>query len=110
MSVAYAIVKGKCPRCGQGTIFQRFFVMHPQCPVCGLKFQREPGYFLGAMYISYFLSLVCLLAFFLPLHHFVHQPLSTVLGVSVLLYLPLAPFVFRYSRIVWIYIDRSIDP
>jgi hypothetical protein len=84
--------------------------MYPECPVCGLKFQREPGYFLGAMYISYFLSVICLLAIFLPLHHVLRQSLGYVLGVSVLVYLPITPLVFRYSRIVWIYLDRTVDP
>ncbi len=32
--------------------------MSPRCSVCGLKFQREEGYFLGAMYISFGLALV----------------------------------------------------
>ena len=32
--------------------------MHDRCPACGLKFEREPGYYLGAMYVSYGLALV----------------------------------------------------
>ena len=36
--------------------------MHEYCPVCGLKFEREEGYFLGAMYISYGLALFVILA------------------------------------------------
>ena len=32
--------------------------MHERCPVCDLKFEREAGYFLGAMYVSYGLALV----------------------------------------------------
>ena len=39
--------------------------MHPQCPVCGLRYHREPGYFLGAMYISYGLAVPLMVAFFL---------------------------------------------
>ena len=27
--------------------------MHERCRACGLKFEREDGYFLGAMYIGY---------------------------------------------------------
>jgi hypothetical protein len=32
--------------------------MHEQCPVCGLRFEREPGYFTGAMYLSYGVAIV----------------------------------------------------
>ncbi len=34
--------------------------MHDECPSCGLRFNREPGYFLGAMYVSYGLALVAI--------------------------------------------------
>src|SRR5260370_5966304 len=40
------------------SIFRGFPKMHERCPVCDLKFDREPGYFLGAMYISYGLGIV----------------------------------------------------
>jgi hypothetical protein len=36
--------------------------MHACCPVCGLHFEREEGYFLGAMYISYGMSATILIA------------------------------------------------
>jgi uncharacterized protein (DUF983 family) len=48
-----AIVKQRCPRCLQGQVFATLFRMHAQCPLCGLVFEREPGYFTGAMYLSY---------------------------------------------------------
>jgi hypothetical protein len=48
-----AIVKQLCPRCLQGQVFATLFRMHEQCPVCGLRFEREPGYFTGAMYLRY---------------------------------------------------------
>jgi uncharacterized protein (DUF983 family) len=43
-----AIVQLRCPRCLQGQVFATLFRMHEQCPVCGLRFEREPGYFTGA--------------------------------------------------------------
>ena len=41
----------RCPRCGARTLFRTWFAMHERCAVCGLRFEREQGYFLGAMYI-----------------------------------------------------------
>ena len=43
----------KCPRCGVGPLFLKPFRMYEECPNCALKFEREQGYFIGAMYINY---------------------------------------------------------
>jgi uncharacterized protein (DUF983 family) len=110
MGLLNNIFRGVCPRCQQGTIFQGFFKMYPECPVCHLKLEREPGYFLGAMYISYFLSIVCMGIIFLLVHTFSRQRFIVALSETALFYLPLVPFVFRFSRILWIYLDRTIDP
>src|SRR2546423_14277068 len=62
-STISAILHQKCPRCHSGAIFRSsifrgFVKMNERCPVCDLKFEREEGYFLGAMYISYGLALI----------------------------------------------------
>src|SRR5262245_56913727 len=51
-----AILAQRCPRCCEGRLFRGLFAMHRCCPVCGLRFEREQGYFVGAMYVSYPLS------------------------------------------------------
>ena len=43
----------RCPQCGQGRLFSGWFRMPRQCESCGLKFEREPGYFLGSIYFNY---------------------------------------------------------
>ena len=43
----------RCPSCGEGRLFIRFFSMAPSCPGCGLDFRREQGYYVGAMYLNY---------------------------------------------------------
>jgi hypothetical protein len=62
------ILYQRCPRCRSGSIFRAsifrgFPRMNERCPVCNLKFEREQGYFLGAMYISYGLALVMITLF-----------------------------------------------
>ena len=68
LSTVGDILRQRCPRCRMGSIFRYsifrgFPKMHERCPVCDLKFDREPGYFLGAMYISYALGLVIVALF-----------------------------------------------
>src|SRR5437870_2032094 len=63
VSTTWAILHQMCPRCRSArifpsSIFTGFPRMRERCPVCSLKFEREEGYFLGAMYISYSLALL----------------------------------------------------
>src|SRR5436305_1622169 len=41
------------PRSGTQTVFRGAFAMHDACAACHLRFEREPGYFIGAIYINY---------------------------------------------------------
>jgi uncharacterized protein (DUF983 family) len=105
------ILRERCPRCRQGRMFRGRFDMNDPCPVCGLIFQREEGYFLGAMYVSYLLSSFFLISFYF-LGRWLLPDWNTFLVtfLALLLYLPLVPAMFRYSRIVWIYFERAGCP
>jgi uncharacterized protein (DUF983 family) len=106
-----AILRQRCPRCLEGRIFRGRFAMNDPCPCCNLIFQREEGYFLGALYISYPLSLMILVPLFFAANALLPNWNSfLVVLVTVLPYLPLMPAVFRYSRVLWIHFDRWGDP
>src|SRR5438046_2737182 len=55
-------VTRRCPRCGAGHLFSRWFRMADRCPRCGHRFQREEGFQLGAYVINFGVTegLVCL--------------------------------------------------
>ncbi len=61
MSRLKKIIREKCPNCevgdifiSKGNLFQlKMPKMHHTCPHCQHKFEKEPGYFFGAMYVSY---------------------------------------------------------
>jgi hypothetical protein len=84
--------------------------MYATCPVCDLKFAREQGYFLGAMYVSYGLSIPPVLALVFTLWFGARWTFGSAVFGAFVAYLPLVPFVVRISRVIWIYIDRSVDP
>jgi len=48
----------RCPRCGTGRLFRGWFRMHDGCTSCGLSFEREPGFYLGSIYINYGVTVV----------------------------------------------------
>ncbi len=115
VSAARGIFGQLCPRCRTGrifrsSIFRGFPKMHECCPVCGLKFEREEGYFLGAMYISYGLALIAITVAAVLLWVFTKWSIEKTVVRSVLLFVPLAPTLTLFSRVLWIYLDRSIDP
>src|SRR5262245_40936912 len=107
----WALVQQRCPRCCRGPIYQRGMRMHERCPVCDLRFEREPGYFLGALYISYGISSI-LLMLGLLLGHLLAPDFDLGWMVLILggLYLPLVPLVTRYARVLWIWFDRWVWP
>src|SRR4051794_36123645 len=89
--------RGLCPRCRQTRIFSRLLQMNPRCSACGLVFDREPGYFLGAMIVSYIVSVLFYWGVYQILKHALGHGFHRLLAETTLLYLPFIPFVFRYS-------------
>ena len=84
--------------------------MNRRCPECDLRFDREPGYFIGAMYISYAISLPVGGATLFLIWYFTRWEIWKALLLMILVYLPNVPFLVRYSRVLWLHWDRMIDP
>jgi uncharacterized protein (DUF983 family) len=110
VSALQGILKHVCPRCRQGRIFRGWLSMNEICPVCNLKFNREPGYFIGAMYVSYGLSIPPVLTIVMLLWRLAHWSFGAAVIGAFVAYLPFVPLVVRLSRVMWIYIDRAVDP
>jgi uncharacterized protein (DUF983 family) len=109
------IFKQRCPRCRVGSIFpysifRGFPGMHERCPVCDLRFEREPGYFLGAMYVSYALGLVIIALIAALLWAATGWWITKDTIWAVVFFLPLAPTTTLFARVLWIYLDQTIDP
>lgn len=104
-----ALLAQRCPRCRKGRIFQSLTVGYERCPACGLVFEREPGYFMGALYISYALGIIILVPFYFIFRWLLPDWSNiAVASISLAPYLPLTLLVYRYSRVIWIYFDRSM--
>ena len=77
-------------------------VMHEDCPHCSYHFEKEPGFFVGAMYVSYALALAESVAVYLPIQYFTTDP-ALLVFIIVAVVGPLTLINFRYSRILWMY-------
>ena len=100
----------RCPRCRRGKLFSGLIDMPERCPECGMIYEREHGYFVGAMAISYGLAVGLVGILFFALLAITRWPLEWVLLVASVAFLPLAPLCLRYARALWIYADRRMDP
>lgn len=100
----------RCPRCGSGHLFRRYFTIVPDCPRCGLHFEREPGYWSGALAINTvlvggFFAVVFVAALALTIPKVPVVPLL-VLFVPIVV---LGPIVYYpFSKTVWMAVDRAI--
>ena len=100
----------RCPRCGAGKLYLRPFKMNQRCAHCALRFEREQGYFVGAIYINYAATIaVAVPGFFL---------LDALTGISIdqqlMLWVPFAvlfPLIFfHHSRSLWLVLDHYFNP
>ena len=110
-----ALVMGRCPRCRQGRIFPPFWSarllkMNDSCDVCGLRFEREPGYFLGAMYVSYGMGVFTILPVSMLLILVAGWSLAPVMAVLFVQTIVSMPLFYRYSRIIWSHVDQAFIP
>jgi hypothetical protein len=84
--------------------------MNDRCPVCGLNFNREPGYFLGAMYLSYGLALALIFVFSVVFWLLTRWRLDKVANWATVCLLPFTPMLSFLYRVLWIYLDQTLDP
>ena len=107
----------KCPRCQEGD----FFISHPydlrkagntheKCSNCDLKYSKEPGFYYGAMYVSYGLTVALFVAMWVSFNLFfenisVGLQIFLIISTTVLL----TPYIYALSKIIWINIFIKYD-
>jgi uncharacterized protein (DUF983 family) len=110
-SKLYSIFRFKCPRCHEGDFFTHPSVYRwknsnellPECPKCGLNYQPETGFYFGASYVSYAITVALAVAVTVMLLPFVSWRneviyISAIAG-TIFITLPLS---IRLSRIIWL--------
>ena len=110
-----AILESKCPKCRNGNMFtypigkiSKFTQMNEHCNSCGLRFEVEPGFFIGAMYISYAINVALLIITGIFLWYFNWNNLLIFIAAEVGIILILLPFIFRYSRVLFLHLFGGI--
>ena len=104
----------RCPRCGKGKLFKGVFAMNKRCPVCNYKFEREEGYYTGAMAINLVISELLVAAYILPISVWAgldpKVPFIPILLLSSPLPVLLPLLFFRPTRGLWVNLNYLFDP
>lgn len=109
-SKLYSIFRFKCPHCHEG----EFFVdgnpynllkagdIHERCSVCHRKYQPEPGFYYGAMYVAYALAVAVLVAAYVATM-VLYPSASTGASVTIVLVVLvlLTPLIYALSKTIY---------
>ena len=115
-----AMLHARCPSCREGHIFSSkkayqwkgITNMPDACPVCGEDFLREPGFYFGAAYVSYALTIALWVAVLVALMCFdwwglikfsFFEDVTLFLTTGIALLLVLLPLIARLSRSIWLH-------
>jgi uncharacterized protein (DUF983 family) len=109
-SIIYSVTKNKCPRCQEGDFFKNsnsyklgtFTEMNVNCSSCGLKYEIEPGFFYGSMYVSYALNVAWFVTLWVATSVLAPDmaKMTQFLIIAVTL-LAMYPIMYRYARLLY---------
>jgi uncharacterized protein (DUF983 family) len=113
-----SILTGSCPKCQKESMYldknplhlTKVLKMNDHCSHCGLKYQIEPSFFYGAMYVSYGLNVAVGIAAFIVSFVFFGVTIEQSFLAIVISLIVLFPFVLRLSRNLYINMFVSYDP
>jgi len=116
-SKLHAMINARCPHCHEGRLFKykwwnllNFAQMHENCPHCDLRYEVEPGFFFGAMYISYAFTVGIMLIGGLIVFNFFNDPPAMGYVVPITIFsLVMVPFNFRTARVIFIHLFSGIS-
>ncbi len=116
-SKLYSILTGTCPKCQNESMYldknplhlSKVLKMHENCSHCGLKYQIEPSFFYGAMYVSYGLNVAVGIAAFIISYVFFKSNLKIAFIGIITSLIVLFPLILRLSRNIYINMFVSYD-
>jgi len=109
-SKLYSILREKCPHCHEGDFFAGKSVfnlkqvgkVHDKCPECNRPFHKEPGFYYGAMYVSYGLGVAMFVASFIITWLIAPESGPEVYVIVIIAtMLIFGAKLYKLSRIIW---------
>lgn len=103
-------VRQRCPVCGKGKVFRGIFKTYERCPVCNFTYERESGYYTGAIAVNLIVTelLLAIIAVPVAASRAVSIPVMIALGLTLPILLPL--IFFRPAKSLWMSLDHFLHP
>jgi len=107
--------KYTCPRCRKGDMFKapldvkKPLDMNPRCSHCNLNFTPEPGFYFGAMFISYIITAFLFLAIALFLVFYFKWSVNAAMAIVIVVGLLIFLKILRISRSIYIHMLVKFD-
>ena len=115
-SKLFSVLYNRCPRCQEGAMFvtshpysRRFTEMHRTCSHCGQRSEPEPGFYQGAMYVSYAINTPVAIAT-IVLMNILGASMTMITLATVLVSILVIPLSFRLSRLIWLNLFVRYQP
>ena len=105
-------VRRRCPACGTGGLFTRWVRMAERCPGCGMRFEREEGFFLGVWFLNLLLSQLAIIAyvaiaFVLTLPD---APMAAILAGAAVVCVVVPVAAYPVCRALWTAVHLGMQP
>ena len=115
-SILNTLFRFKCPRCRRGNMFfipfrfKTAFDMKERCDQCHLNYTPEPGYYFGAMFISYIITAWVFVTIAFGAMYFLHFNVDQALMIVIVFAMVFFVYFFRLGRSIWLAINVKYDP
>lgn len=115
-SLVQSVLAKKCPKCRQSDLFCEPFdiakplAMYERCHVCDQNFEPEPGFYYGAMFVSYILTGFLFVAIGVFFIFYLGWSLGSTTGLVIFILLCTYLFFLRISRSIWIHLMVHYEP
>lgn len=103
-------LRQRCPVCGRGKIFSGWIKTYERCSVCNFAFEREPGYYSGAMAVNLVVSELLIAAIAVPLAASQSVSVTTLIALGVTLPFFLPVLFYRPTKSLWMSVDHFFHP
>jgi len=109
-TIIWRSLRLKCCQCGIGKMFRSWFKMHDNCSHCNVSFQREPGFFLGSIYINYAFTALTMTGIYIPALILEWAPNNQLIWYAFAYTIIMPILLFRLARSLWLGFDQLFDP
>jgi uncharacterized protein (DUF983 family) len=99
-----SILRARCPACHKGPVLHGVFGIYSKCSVCGHDFHPEPGFYLGAMAVSFLLTAMLTVPPMIVLK-LMNVDIVLLIAYPFIQFLFLGSFLMVYSRVLWLHLE-----